>query len=327
MTAKGLLTTSVGSFSKPDYLAKARTANAAGKLSDQELFDLEKKATKEIIELQEEIGVDILVDGEMARGDMVAYFGEHLEGMELGGLVRSYGNRYYHKPILKSEVRWREPITLDLWRYAQSLTDKPVKGMLTGPYTIVEWSFDEHYASRRDAVLSVAQAIRREAQELEKAGAQYIQIDEPALSTRKEDIPIAIEGMAVVTEGLKAKTITHVCYGDFDAVFPKFLEMPVVQFDLEAANSNYDLLDLFRDGGFPAGKELALGVLDVHRHQVEDLEAVKAGIRRGLQVLPPDRLYIDPDCGLKTRTWDEAAAKLRVMMQAVHAVRKEIGLE
>ena len=325
--AKGLLTTSVGSFSKPDYLAKARTAHASGKISDKELFDLEKKATKEIIELQEQIGLDILVDGEMARGDMVAYFGEHLDGMELGGLVRSYGNRYYHKPILKSEVRWREPITLDLWRYAQSLTDRPVKGMLTGPYTIVEWSFDEHYPSRRDAVLSVAQAVRREAQELEKAAAQYIQINEPTLHTRKDDIPIAIEGMAVVTAGLKAKTITHVCYGDFDAVFPKFLEMPVVQFDLEAANSNYDLLNLFKDGGFPAGKELALGVLDVHRHQVEDLEAVKAGIRRGLEVLPPDRLYIDPDCGLKTRSWEEAAAKLRVLMQAVHAVRQEIGLE
>jgi 5-methyltetrahydropteroyltriglutamate--homocysteine methyltransferase len=173
----------------------------------------------------------------------------------------------------------------------------------------------------------VAQAIRREAQELEKAGAQYIQIDEPALSTRKEDLPIAIEGMAVVTEGLKAKTITHVCYGDFAAVFPKFLEMPVVQFDLEAENSNYDILDLFKGRGFPAGKELALGVLDVHTHRVEDVERVKAGIKRGLEVLPPDRLYVDPDCGLKTRTWDEAAAKLRVMMQAVHAVRKEIGLE
>ncbi len=324
---KGLLTTTVGSFGKPDYLAKARTAHAAGKLSAGELAELEKKATREIIALQEEIGLDILVDGEMARGDMVAYFGEHLSGMELGGLVRSYGNRYYHKPVINGEVRWNEPITLELWKLAQSLTDKPVKGMLTGPYTIVEWSFNEAYPTRRDAVLAVAQAVRREAQELEKAGAQYIQIDEPALSTRKDDLPIAIEGMAAVTDGLKAKTITHVCYGDFAAVFPKFLEMPVAQFDLEAANSNYDMLDLFKDRGFPAGKELALGVLDVHTHQVEDVEAVKAGIRRGLDVLPPDRLYIDPDCGLKTRPWDEAAPKLRVMMQAVHEVRKEIGLE
>jgi len=326
-TPKGLLTTSVGSFGKPDYLTKARTAFSSKKITREELSELEKKATREIVALQEEIGVDILVDGEMARGDMVAYFGEHLEGMELGGLVRSYGNRYYHKPVINGEVKWTEPITLELWKLAQSLTDKPVKGMLTGPYTIVEWSFNEAYPTRRDAVLAVAEAVRREAQELEKAGAIYIQIDEPALSTRKEDLPIAIEGMGVVTQGLKAKTITHVCYGDFASVFPQFLEMPVVQFDLEAANSNYDMLDLFKDRGFPEGKELALGVLDVHSHAVEDWEAVKAGIRRGLEVLPPDRLYIDPDCGLKTRPWDEAAPKLRVMMEAVHAVRKEIGLE
>ena len=250
---KGLLTTTVGSFAKPAYLQTARNQHGAGKLSREELFELEKKATKEIVALQEEIGLDILVDGEMARGDMVAYFGEHLAGMELGGLVRSYGNRYYHKPVLTDEVRWQEPITLELWRYAQSLTDKPVKGMLTGAYTIVEWSFDEHFASRRDAVLAVAQAIRREAQELEKAGAQYIQIDEPALSTRKEDLPLAIEAMGVVTEGLRAKTITHVCYGDFASVFPGFLEMPVTQFDLEAANSNYDIIDLFKERGFPQG--------------------------------------------------------------------------
>ena len=324
---KGLLTTTVGSFAKPGYLQKARNQHGAGKLSREELFELEKKATKEIVALQEEIGLDILVDGEMARGDMVAYFGEHLAGMELDGLVRSYGNRYYHKPVLTDEVRWQEPITLELWRYAQSLTDKPVKGMLTGPYTIVEWSFDEHYNSRRDAVLAVAQVIRREAKELERAGATYIQIDEPALSTRKEDLGLAIEGMGVVTDGLRAKTITHVCYGDFASVFPGFLEMPVQQFDLEAANSNYDILDLFQKRGFPDDKELALGVLDVHSHAVEPLDAVKAGIKRGLELLPPERLYIDPDCGLKTRPWDEAAAKLRVMMQAVHDVRREIGIE
>jgi 5-methyltetrahydropteroyltriglutamate--homocysteine methyltransferase len=324
---KGLLTTTVGSFGKPDYLAKARTAFASGKIERAELEKLERQATKEIVELQVELGLDILVHGEMERGDMVAYFGENLPGMRLGGLVRSYGNRYYHKPVIADEVRWERPVTLNLWKYAQSLTDKPVKGMLTGPYTIVEWSFDEHYASRRDAVLAVASVIRKEAQALEEAGAQYIQIDEPALSTRKEDMDIAIEGMGVVTDGLRAKTITHVCYGDFASVFPRFLDMPVVQFDLEAANSNYDIAELFAGREFPADKELAWGVIDVHRHTVEDLETVKAGIRRGLEIVPPERLYIDPDCGLKTRPWDEAAAKLRVMLEGVHQVRAELGIE
>ncbi len=324
---KGLLTTTVGSFAKPDYLQRARNQRAAGKLSREELQELERTATREVIALQEEIGLDILVDGEMARGDMVAYFGEHLPGMELGGLVRSYGNRYYHRPIVKDKVRWQEPITLEMWRFAQSLTDKPVKGMLTGPYTIVEWSFDEYYGSRREAVLAMAQVIRREAQELERAGAKYIQIDEPALSTRAEDLELTIEAMGIVSDGLKAKTITHVCYGDFASVFPGFLEMPVQQFDLEAANSDYDIVDLFKDRGFPEDREIALGVIDVHSHVVETVDQVKAGIKRGLEVLPPERLYIDPDCGLKTRTWDEAAAKLRVMLQGVREVRRELGIE
>ncbi len=323
---KGLLTTTVGSFPKPDYLQKARNQHSAGKLSYEELRKLEEQATREVIALQEELGLDILVDGEMARGDMVAYFAEHLPGMEIGGLVRSYGNRYYRKPIVKGAVRWSGPITLDMWRFAQSLTQKPVKGMLTGPYTIVEWSFLEGYETRRDAVLAIAEAIHQEAIELDRAGAQYIQIDEPALSTRMEDIDLAIESMGIVTDGLKAKTITHMCYGDFASAYPRFLDMPVVQFDLEMANSGYDLVELLKRG-FPKDKEIAWGVLDVHTHIVETVDQVKTGIRQGLEVLPPERLYIDPDCGLKTRTWEEATAKLRVMMQGVREVRQELGIE
>ena len=324
---QGLLATTVGSFPKPGYLQTARNGHAAGKLPLAELEELERKATREVIALQEELGLDILVDGEMARGDMVAFFGENVAGMKVGGLVRSYGNRYYHKPVIVEQVRWGEPITLEMWRFAQSLTDKPVKGMLTGPYTIVEWSFDEHYPSRRDAVLAMAQVIRREAQELEEAGAQYIQIDEPALCTRLHEIDLGIEAMAIVTEGLKAKTITHLCYGDFVSAYPRFLDMPVAQFDIEMANSEYVLADRFKVDGFPTTKEAAWGVVDVHTHEVETVDQVIDAIKRGLEVLPPERLYIDPDCGLKTRTWDEAEAKLRVMMAGVRKVREELGIE
>jgi 5-methyltetrahydropteroyltriglutamate--homocysteine methyltransferase len=324
---KGLLTTTVGSFPKPRYLQQARNQHAAGKLSREELQELERKATREVIALQEEIGLDILVDGEMARGDMVVYFAEHLRGMEIGGLVRSYGNRYYHRPIVKDKVCWPEPITLEMWRFAQSLTDKPVKGMLTGPYTIVEWSFLEGYDDFREAVLDTARAIHQEARELDRAGAPYIQVDEPALSTRLEDIELAIEAMGIVTDGLRAKTGTHICYGDFVSAYPRFLDMPVRQFDLELANSGYDLVELFKTKGFPKEKEIAWGVIDVHSHAIETVDQVKAGIKRGLEVLPSERLYIDPDCGLKTRTWDEAAAKLRVMLQGVREVRGELGIE
>jgi 5-methyltetrahydropteroyltriglutamate--homocysteine methyltransferase len=324
--SKGLLTTTVGSFPKPDYLAQARNQFSLGKIGREELAALERQATAEVIGLQEEIGLDILVDGEMERGDMVAYFAELLsESMAIGGLVRSYGNRYYRKPIIIGKLHWQGPMTVEMWRYAQGLTTKPVKGMLTGPYTMVDWSFDEHYESRREAVLDMARVVHQEAVELEKAGARYIQVDEPAASSRPEEMELVAQGLAVVTEGLKAKTITHMCYGDFARVFDQIARLPVDQLDIETANSDYDLLELFRHHRFD--KEVALGVVDVHDHRVETVEEVKEGIRRGLEVLPPERLYIDPDCGLKTRTWEEAAAKLRVMVQAVREVRRELGLE
>ena len=321
----GLLTTSVGSFPKPDYLAEARNLAIQGKLAQQELWDLEKRATAEWIRVQEEIGLDILVHGEMERGDMVAYFAEKLPGsMKLGGLVRSYGNRYYRKPIVVDRLRWEGPMTVGMWRYAQGLTDRPVKGMLTGPYTIIDWSFLEHYEDRRQAVLDMARIIHREALELERAGARYIQIDEPAVSTRPEEMPLASEALAIVTEGLTAKTVTHICYGDFAAVIDQILALPIDQLDLETANSNYDLLELLRGRSF--AKEIAVGVLDVHSHVTETVEQVKRGIRRALEIIPPERLYIDPDCGLKTRTPEEAVAKLRVMVQAVRQVKGDLGL-
>jgi 5-methyltetrahydropteroyltriglutamate--homocysteine methyltransferase len=323
---KGLLATTVGSFPKPDYVTRARNQFSLGKIGRQELAALERQATAEVIRLQEEVGLDILVHGEMERGDMVAYFAELLsESMAIGGLVRSYGNRYYRKPIITGKLRWQGPMTLEMWRYAQSLTDKPVKGMLTGPYTMVEWSFDEYYASRREAVLDMAVVIHQEAVELEKAGARHIQVDEPAASTRPEEMDLVSQGLAVVTEGLRAKTITHMCYGDFARVFDQIVRLPVDQLDIETANSDYALLELFRRHRFD--KELTLGVVDVHDHRVETVEEIKQGIRKGLEVIPPERLYIDPDCGLKTRTWEEAAAKLRVMVQAVREVRRELGIE
>jgi 5-methyltetrahydropteroyltriglutamate--homocysteine methyltransferase len=322
-----LLTTSVGSFPKPDYLQQARNQQAAGRLSREELSELERRATREVIALQEELGIDILVHGEMERGDMVVFFAEQLDSMKIGGLVRSYGNRYYHKPVITGKLRWQEPMTVEMWRFAQGLTDKPVKGMLTGPYTMVDWSFDEHYDSRREAVLDMARVVRREAEELVKAGARFVQVDEPAASTRPEEMELVSEALGIVTDGLGAKTITHICYGDFARVFDQIANLPVDQLDLEMANSGYDLLDLIRRHKESFHKELAMGVVDIHSHLIETVEEVKAGIRRGLDVLPPERLYIDPDCGLKTRTWEEAEAKLRVMVQAVREVKQELGLD
>ncbi len=318
----GLWTTSVGSFPKPDYILSARGKFARGEITKDELTDLERRATREWIEFQDSIGTDLLVDGEMYRGDMVAYFAEEMPGLEIGGLVRSYGNRYYRKPIATGPVGRDAPITVDWWRYAQSLTDKPVKGMLTGPYTICDWSFNEHYATRRDFVLDLAKVIRDEALDLEKAGARYIQIDEPAASTRMDELDLVIEAMAIVTEPLSAHTITHICYGDFHNAYPKMLEIPVDQIDLEFANSDYSLLEEFSD--HPFTKYVGLGISDVHTHELESVEEMVEGIKRSLKHIPPERMFVDPDCGLKTRTVEEAKQKLSNIRQAVDAALTEL---
>jgi 5-methyltetrahydropteroyltriglutamate--homocysteine methyltransferase len=319
-----LPTTTVGSFPKPDYLQKARTQASLGKLADKDLVELELQATREVIQQQEEIGLDILVHGEMERGDMTTYFAEKLVGMGISDLVRSYGNRYYRKPIVEGDLRRPLPMTVEMFKYAQSLTTRPVKGMLTGPYTMCDWSFNTYYETRKEVVLAFARLLHDEVADLEKAGAKYVQIDEPAISTRPDEIDLAIEAMAIVTSGIKAKTISHICYGDFKTIYPRILELPVDQLDLEFANSGYSNLDVFRKPKFT--KEIAYGVLDIHSHRVESVDEIVAGIRKGLDVFDVDKMTIDPDCGLKTRTAEEAFAKLRNMVAAVRQVKTELNL-
>jgi 5-methyltetrahydropteroyltriglutamate--homocysteine methyltransferase len=317
-------TTTVGSFPKPDYLQKARTQHSLGKLGDTELHELELQATREVIKQQEEVGLDILVHGEMERGDMTTYFAEKLLGMGISDLVRSYGNRYYRKPIVADALQRPAPMTIEMFKYAQSLTVKPVKGMLTGPYTMCDWSFNTHYETRREVVLAFARLLHDEVKDLQSVGAKYIQIDEPAISTRPEELPLAIEAMAIVTEGIAAKTVSHICYGDFRTIYPLILDLPVDQLDLEFANSGYANLDIFRTPRFT--KEIAFGVLDIHSHRIETVEEIVAGIKKGIDVFGVDKMTIDPDCGLKTRTTEEAFAKLRNMVTAVRQVKSELGL-
>jgi 5-methyltetrahydropteroyltriglutamate--homocysteine methyltransferase len=314
-----LPTTSVGSFPKPDYLVKARADFAKKKITREELAQNERRATEFWIRKQEELGVDVLVDGEMYRGDMVAYFAEHLDGFQEGGLVRSYGNRYYHKPIIAGEVRWKKPITVAWWKFAQGLTSKPVKGMLTGPYTVMDWSFVESYSDRRTACLALAREIRKEVEALIEAGAKIIQIDEPATSVRPEELLLAIEAMHVVTDSLPAYFITHICYGAFENIYPGMLDLPVDNFDLEMSNSGLDMLELFKKHRYT--KDISVGVMDVHTHVIEDPRVVEQRLRQALEVLPKEALWVDPDCGLKTRTVDEAIAKMQALVSAAKALR------
>jgi len=319
-----LKTTTVGSFPKSEALKAARAKVRRAQMDKQQLKSLEQAETKEWIRIQQQIGLDILVDGEMYRGDMATYFAEYLEGFTISSLVRSYGNRYYRKPIAVKPIRWKGPITVEWFKFAQALTKKPVKGMLTGPYTMMDWSFDEHYPNRRAFCLALAEAIHEEVKALEAAGAKFIQIDEPAVSTRVEEVELAVEAMKIVTKGVRVQTGTHICYGDFEKVYPQILNLAVDQIDLEFTNSNFGLLDLIRK--IPFTKEVGFGVLDVHSHRVESVEQIKAAIHRALEVFTPEKLYIDPDCGLKTRLKEESVAKLTNMVAAVREVRKEIGV-
>lgn len=314
-----LPTSTVGSFPKPEYLTEARAKAARSAITRSELDRQERQATEFWIRVQEELGVDVLVDGEQYRGDMVAYFAETMAGFARGGLVRSYGNRYYHKPVISGEVRWPGPITVDWWRWTQSLTARPVKGMLTGPYTIMDWSFDDHYPDRKAACLALAREVRKELEALLTAGAKIVQIDEPALSVRPDELPFAVEAMHTVVDGLPAYYIVHACFGAFETIYPGLLDLPVDNLDLAISHSALDLLALFEKDPFT--KDLSLGVLDVHSHVVESPEAVRARILRGVGVLPKERIWVDPDCGLKTRTVEEARVKLQSMMAGVRAVR------
>jgi 5-methyltetrahydropteroyltriglutamate--homocysteine methyltransferase len=282
--------TSVGSFPKPDYLTAARSDLQKGKITAAELRAHEEKATAFWIEKQEELGVDVLVDGEQYRGDMVAYFAEVLPGFQEGGLVRSYGNRYYRKPVIVGEVKWEKPITVGWWRFAQEKTDKPVKGMLTGPYTLMDWSFNEHYPDRKTTCLAMAAVVRKEVEALIEAGCKIVQIDEPAISTRVEELPFALEAMQRVTEGLPAYFVTHICYGAFEHVYPKVLELAVNNIDLDMSATAARRLPLMQKDPFT--KDISYGI-------------------------------VDPDCGLKTRTVEEALGKLRVIAEAAQAARKQ----
>jgi 5-methyltetrahydropteroyltriglutamate--homocysteine methyltransferase len=314
-----LPTTSVGSFAKPEYLVTGRRRYTRNEIDRAELATLELRATEFWVQQQEEIGLDVLVDGEMYRGDMVAHFAELMPGFVQGGLVRSYGNRYYHKPIIVGPVSWPGPMTVEWWRRTQAMTSRPVKGVLTGPYTVMDWSFNDYYPTRHAAALALARELRKEVDALVEAGCALIQIDEPALSVRPDELPVAIEAMHIVTDGLPAYFLTHVCYGALEFIYPQMLDLPVDNWDLEMSNSGLDLVDVFAE--HPFTKDLSFGVVDVHRHELEEPEVVRERVARALSVLPPERVWVDPDCGLKTRTVDETIGKLRRVVDAARAVR------
>lgn len=320
-----LRTTVVGSYPYFPEAIKAFQLRRRG-IRGPEYEALVREAIRKAVMDYVGVGIDVIADGEQRREDMAVFFAEELAGFEISDPVRIFDNVYFRKPVIVGRIVWRREITVEDWKYASSLAaGRPVKVTLTGPYTMYSWSFDRFYGDMRRAILDLAEAYRREIEALVGAGATIIQVDEPALSTRaeKRDVLIAGEAFEIMFKGLSIKRITHICYGRLERLFPEILDFPIDQFDFETKNSNYMLLEVLREYSFD--RELALGVIDVHSSRVEPVEEIMEGIRRGLELLPPEKLYIKPDCGLKRLKREIALAKLRNMVEAARRAREELA--
>jgi 5-methyltetrahydropteroyltriglutamate--homocysteine methyltransferase len=315
----GLLTTGVGALPKPADLRLARWRFAEGEIDEAGLYAVEDEAVKRAIELQASLGIDLPVDAQMDRGDMVSFLADRLPGLEEGGLVRCFGNRYYRRPRVTDGIRRGEPLTVESWKRAQALSDRPLRAVLPGPYTLMDWSFDEHYGSRETCCMAFAEAMRGEAEDLLAAGAREIQIDEPAISTRPEELELATEALGRVTTSLrgKARTWTHVCYGDYRDTLERILDLPVdvVMLDL----SHVDDAMLERLTALPEGRTLGVGVVDAVAPAVETAAEVGARIERVLRHLSADRLVVAPDAGLRALTEEQARGKLEALVAAARS--------
>jgi 5-methyltetrahydropteroyltriglutamate--homocysteine methyltransferase len=283
---------------------------------------------------QEAVGLDVLVHGEAERTDMVEYFAERLRGFALTehGWVQSYGSRCVKPPIIYGDVERATPMTVEWTRYAQRLTAKPVKGMLTGPVTMLEWSFVRDDQPREITAMQIALALRAEVRDLEQEGVAIIQIDEPAL---REGLPLkrwcwheylkwAVRAFRLASCGVRDETQihTHMCYADFSDILPAIAELDADVITIEASRSDMELLDAFREFQYP--NDIGPGVYDVHSPQVETAASVFEFIEKAGRVIPVDRLWVNPDCGLKTRDWPETEASLRAMVEAAREMRLQL---
>ncbi|MET7464852.1 5-methyltetrahydropteroyltriglutamate--homocysteine S-methyltransferase, partial [Nonomuraea sp. NPDC005501] len=326
--------TTIGSFPQTGELRAARAAVAAGTLPEEEYERRIEAEIERAVRTQERLGLDVLVHGEPERNDMVQYFAEHLDGFAVTreGWVQSYGSRCTRPPILHGDVGRPAPITVRWARHAQSLTDRPVKGMLTGPVTIVAWSFVRDDLPLRDVVFQVAEAIREEVRDLEAAGVPVIQVDEPALrellplrrASRADYLEWAVAAYRRATSGAGEATQihTHLCYSDADQILTAIDGLDADVTTVESARSGGRILGAV--GGF--GRGLGPGVYDIHSPRVPDAEEVERLLREALKALPTGRLWVNPDCGLKTRTYEQVEAALANVVDATRRLRAELSL-
>ncbi|MCL7945935.1 5-methyltetrahydropteroyltriglutamate--homocysteine S-methyltransferase [Marinobacter sp. ATCH36] len=325
-------TTTIGSFPQTKDIRQTRLKFRKGELTPEEYQARIRDEISHCIREQEQLGLDVLVHGEAERNDMVEYFGEQLEGYVFSrfGWVQSYGSRCVKPPILFGDISRPKAMTVEWIRYAQSLTDKPLKGMLTGPVTILNWSFVRDDQPRKDTCWQLALAIREEVLDLEKAGVKIIQIDEAAL---REGLPLrqsdwqtylewAIEAFRITANGVKDETQvhTHMCYSEFNDIIEAIARMDADVITIETSRSDMELLDAFK--GFQYPNDIGPGVYDIHSPNVPETNQIVSLMHKAAERIPAERLWINPDCGLKTRSWEEVIPALRGMVEAARELRE-----
>lgn len=322
-----IILTSSGSYPRIDEgehgqrLRKAYTEFEQGQRTGAELQEIEGELTAEVISLQAKAGLELVTDGQIGWYDPISHFLGKTEGVEIDGLSRFFDtNFYYRQPIIMGKVKWKAPILLDEFLFAKSVSPLPVKPVITGAYTLGRLSVDRYYNDFPKLLNDIAQVIAREVELLAQEGAEIIQIDEPAISTRIEEMDFARNAMRIVTQGLNAYFVCHICYGDFAPVYKHMLSLEVDNLDLETSLKTSVLKAFLETNVFD--KDVSYGVLDVHSHLIEGTEEVKGRIKQALSLFDSKALWIDPDCGLKTRLQDEAVAKLENMVKAVRQLRQ-----
>ncbi|WP_273454174.1 5-methyltetrahydropteroyltriglutamate--homocysteine S-methyltransferase [Nevskia ramosa] len=330
-----LPTTTIGSFPQTAEIRAARAAFKAGKLGEQDYRQAMQAEIRYAVEQQEALGLDVLVHGEAERNDMVEYFGEQLDGycFTENGWVQSYGSRCVKPPVIYGDVARPRAMTVEWARYAQSLTIKPMKGMLSGPITMLFWSFVRDDLPRREVALQLALALRDEVCDLEAAGIKVIQIDEPAiregLPLKKTDWPVyldwAVRAFRVCASGVRDDTQihTHMCYSEFNDILPSIAAMDADVITIETSRSRMKLLDAFAEFRYP--NDIGPGLYDIHSPRVPSAGEMKTLLDRALSVVPAERLWVNPDCGLKTRAWPETEAALRLMVSTARQARASLG--
>ncbi|MEM7444511.1 MAG: 5-methyltetrahydropteroyltriglutamate--homocysteine S-methyltransferase [Pseudomonadota bacterium] len=324
-------TTTIGSFPQTGDVRRARAAFKKGRLSPPDYDAFLKAETERAVRIQEELGLDVLVHGEFERNDMVEYFGEQLDGFAFtkNGWVQSYGTRCVKPPIIYGDVARPQPMTVAWSTYAQSLTDKPMKGMLTGPVTILQWSFVRDDQPRSLTCKQIALAIRDEVADLEASGIRLIQIDEPAL---REGLPLrradwrayldwAVDCFRLASSGVADETQihTHMCYSEFNDIMPSIAALDADVISIETSRSDMELLDGF--AGFDYPNEIGPGIWDIHAPRVPSQNDMRGLLEKASSVIPADRLWVNPDCGLKTRGWAETRASLAHLVGAARDMR------